>query len=356
MKKETPVTFAEILSQPAVWQATLGEIARSRDAIEEQWSALKPAQVVFTGCGSTYYLAQLAATLFQSLTGVPSCAFPGSEIVFFAPRLILDPQNTLLVTISRSGTTTETIQAIQRFKEMGGKAVWGISCYADTPQAALSDLFLLAEEAQETGLAQTRSFSSMVLLAQALAATVAGEDISPLQLLPDLGQELIDRVLPLAEELINTSTIERIFYLGSGYQHPTACEAVLKMKEMSLSHSEPFHFLEFRHGPMSLIDPQTLVVGLLSADVTAPEEQVLSEMAEMGAQVLALTPTATTIPKAWPIAVDQHLPSWVLPILYLPPVQLLAYFRTVSKGLDPDNPRHLKAVIALDPETLSVGI
>jgi len=348
-------TLAEIESQPEAWADALQAFAARQAGLRRSWAALNPSRVAFVGCGSTYYLSQAAAWLFQGLTGVPACACPSSEIVLFGPQVLPRPQDTLLVTLSRSGATTETLIAVDHFRRLGGRAVWSITCYPDSPLAMAADLVLPAEAGQEQSIAQTRSFASMLVLAQAMAAALAGQDASPLNSLPGLGRELLAQAAPIAQELGNRPELDSFFFLGSGPQYGIASEAMLKMKEMSLSHSEAFHFFEFRHGPKSVVNGQALVVGLLSQAAHAHEEQLLAETAGLGGQILALSPVAGASGGAQGMRLPSHLPPWATPVLYLPPLQLLAYYRAVGKGLDPDRPHNLDPVVFLDESSFSQG-
>jgi glucosamine--fructose-6-phosphate aminotransferase (isomerizing) len=345
-------TRTEITSQPLAWADALRTFGTIQKTVKQAWAAHNPRQVLFTGCGSTCYLSQTAAALFQELTGVSARACPASEIILFSRQVLSDPRHTLLVTISRSGTTTETLEAMSRFRRLGGRVAWGITCSPESPVAQESDLTLLAQAAQEKSVAQTRSFASMLLLAQALAATIAGQDVAPLLTLPDLGQNLLRQASPLVENLGCDTNLDRFFFLGSGIQRGLSNEAMLKMKEMSLSHSEAFHFLEFRHGPKSMVNERSLVIGLLSQQALIHERQVINEMAALSAQTFTLGPVAMEN-AARHINLGHHLPAWARPVLYLPPLQLLAYHRAICKGLDPDKPRHLEAVVHLDAAVFS---
>jgi glucosamine--fructose-6-phosphate aminotransferase (isomerizing) len=151
-------------------------------------------------------------------------------------------------------------------------------------------------------------------------------------------------------DMARREDISRFFFLGSGPQYGVACEAMLKMKEMSLSHSEAYHFLEFRHGPMSVVTPESLIVGLLSSRAALQEQQVLVEMAKLGGYPLAIDFREQEAPVEQ-IGLITDIPMWTLPVLYLPPMQLLAYHRSMSKGLDPDRPQNLTAVVVLDEES-----
>lgn len=336
-------SYTEITTQTKAWAEALTAFETVAPRLSNQWQALQPKQVVFTGCGSTHYLSLTAATLFQQVTGVPARACPASELLLFSEGVISDPAHTLLVAISRSGTTTETIAAISRFKEQGGAWVWTITCYPDTPMAHMSDIVLPTVAAQEESVAQTRSFASMLLMAQSLAALIGGKDRSALYKLPEYGKALIANTESLVQEVASREEITRFAFLGSGPLFGLANEAMLKMTEMSLTVAQAFHFMEYRHGPMSMAIEEVAIFGLVSPTAAVHEQQVLAEMAEKGATTVSLSVGSGDI------VLPADLPTWATPILYLPSLQLLAYHRAIAKGLDPDNPRHLTAVVYLDP-------
>lgn len=335
-------TYQEITTQPAAWEDALAAFAPVAPTLTARWQTLQPTQVLFIGCGSTYYLSLTTAALFQQLTGVPSRACPASELLLFGQTILADPANTLLVAISRSGTTTETLTAVSQFQEQGGADVWTITCYPDSPLAQMSTVVLPAVAAQEQSIAQTRSFASMLLLAQAMAAHIGGEDWTVLNKLPSYGRTLLTQTESTMQQLARRNELTRFTFLGSGPQYAIANEAMLKMTEMSLTVSHAFHFMEYRHGPMSMATEKAAIVGLLSPITMAHEQQVLAEMAAKRATVLSLVPGSNDIP------LPLNLPPWAYPVLYLPSMHFLAYYRAMSKGLDPDNPRHLTAVVHLD--------
>jgi len=121
------------------------------------------------------------------------------------------------------------------------------------------------------------------------------------------------------------------------------------MKEMSLSVSEAFHFMEFRHGPMSMVNSKTLVVGLLSDSASSYELAVLKEMQALGAQTLLLTDKVTTevLPADYLVCFESGLPESSRAALYMPVLQLLAYYRALHNGQNPDVPTNLNAVVVL---------
>ncbi len=345
-------TLSEIVSQPDTWAAAYAMLHARQADLAAAWNAHAPRQVLVTGCGSTYYLALSAAALLQGVGRVPARGVPASEIVLYPEQVIHDAGSTLLITVSRSGTTTETAAAIDRFRSLGGKAVWGITCHAGTPVADESDTVILTDMAQERSTAQTRSFSTMLLAAQALAALVGKQSLEPLASIPDVGRRLIEGTYGLATNWGTEAGIERFFFLGSGWLYGIACEAMLKMKEMSVSHSEAYHFLEFRHGPKALVDDEAMVIGLVSAQTMAHEAAVIREMVELGGNTVILAPGQQAIGHV-AVHLPASAPAWTLPGLYLPVLQSMAYARAMHKGLDPDNPRNLTAVVQLDRKSFT---
>ena len=344
-------TLAEIVSQPDVWATAYAALDGQAAQIERAWRAASPRQVLVTGCGSTYYLAQIAAGLIQRLTGLPARGVPASEIALYPGQTLYDPAQTLLLAISRSGTTTETGAAMDQYRRAGGAAAWGITCYDGTPVADETDFTILLPMAQEQSVAQTRSFSTMLLAAEAVAAIAGGHSIAPLAGLSAAGRDLMGMTYGLATQWGTQAGLGKFLFLGSGLLYGVACEAMLKMKEMSVTHSEAYHVLEFRHGPKSMVDENALVIGLLDRRTFDHEAAVLNESVAMGGTTLALAPGMRSAGHVT-VHLPDNLPDWAMPVLYLPVLQTMAHARAVSKGLDPDAPRNLTAVVFLDRAAL----
>ena len=169
--------------------------------------------------------------------------------------------------------------------------------------------------------------------------------------LVDAGNRLLTEYASLATEQSKERAITKFFFLGSGPLYGLANECMLKMKEMSLKHSEAFHFMEFRHGPMSMIDKGSLVIGLLSYSSCSYELDLLRDMKAMGASIFALSEEKLV---KYGDMVDNHIvfnsglpDAWYAP-LYLPILQLVAHEQALQNNLDPDNPNNLRGVIVLD--------
>jgi len=345
-------TWQEIISQSQTWRAALDGYTANQAALKDWLDQTDFDQIAVVGCGSTHYLAQAAATTLTHCTGIPARAFPSSEMWLFPGTV--PAGRTLLLAVSRSGTTTETLRALERFREVNDGPVLTVTCYPTSPLAQQADFVLAAPDAQERSIAQTRSFSSMLLLTQTLAATLARDDgmgmLEQLRRLPDALDDLVDRVGDLARRLGADMDIERIYFLGGGPLYGLANEVMLKMKEMTLSYAEAYHSLEFRHGPMSMVNEHTLIVGLLSDTALAQEVRVLEDMHNLGGRTLALVEDGSAFGGWQPdhiVELGSGMNEWARGPLYLPVLQRLAYHRAVAKGLDPDRPHNLTAVVEL---------
>jgi len=337
MNIETYHTYNEIKSQTQAW-------AQALDVTNA--SSLPNAggydMVVFTGCGSTYYLSLAAAALYQELTGCAARAVPGGELLLNS-KSVLTHEKTLLVAISRSGTTTETVKAVEKFRAEKRGDVVVISNY-DEILSRNADINIIIPKGQEESVAQTRSFASMYVAVTALCARMAGRDdlVDAMGKLPEAGNWVIGKYELFAKSLGENMGFDRFYFLGSSTRYGLACEVNLKMKEMTLTHSEPFHFLEFRHGPMSMVNQNAVVVGMLSDANRVHEAKVLTEMSALGGTVVALAESDADIP------FESGIPDSVRGVLYLPVLQLMAFYRSVAKGLNPDRPNHLTAVVKLE--------
>ena len=268
MIKTGNYTYQEITSQAEAWAQALDVVRSKQDEINRLWRENPDFQVLFTGCGSTYYLSLAAATLFQQMTGYPAWGIPGGELLLYPETAYGAGTATLLIAISRSGTTTETVTSVQNFKQTGRGAVLAITNYGDSDLARLGDITIVIPAGQEESVAQTRSFASMYIASTAIAALCAGRPdlLSAMEKLPELGEKLIQEYDGLARKFGENLNLDRFYFLGSGPRYGLACETNLKMKEMTLTHSEPFHFFEFRHGPMSMVSGKAGVIGMRSSE------------------------------------------------------------------------------------------
>ena len=337
-------TQREIQIQTAAWRDAQRAVAEQSAALIHLWQNTPPDSIIVTGCGSTHYLSMITAYLLQVHTGIPARAFPASELIFH-PEAAYFGKRPLLIAITRSATTSETVHAVSQFRESGRGDIVVITCYGDKPLNQLASINIVAEGAQEDGIAQTQSFSAMLIMAESVARLWGGAQ--PIGAFSTEYDSMVNKLSEIAFAYADPDRFQRVFFLGSGELYGMACEGMLKMKEMSLTSAEAFHPMEFRHGPKAMVDEQTLVVGLMHEHGHEVEHSVFAEMAQLGATVVTLGVN----PAASVRLMSDQTPAPL--VVMLPFLQWLAYHRAVRKGVDPDAPRNLDAVVVLQPGLIS---
>jgi glucosamine--fructose-6-phosphate aminotransferase (isomerizing) len=342
--------YDDIKGQAGAWRAALAAVDERIEAVRAL-AGDPPEDLLFTSCGSPYFLGLANAALWREKLGVNVTVFPSSEAMLFPEATFPRGGNPLLLSASRSGETTETIRAVEAFSErFPGRTVL-IGCKPGSSLDRMADVSVMIPEAYEDVIPQTRSFCSMYLAAQYLAALLAGdaELVEALRRLPELLPDLFEHWEPEVRRVAEAGW-EYAVFLGGGPLYGVATEATLKLLEMSLSRAASYHTLEVRHGPRSVVDESSLIVGLLSRRGERHEDQVLSELAETARPfVLALSPGEVSMlgEAVTRIPAGGNLPEHALGLLYLPLLQLLAYHRALHRGVNPDESRNLVSYIEL---------
>jgi glutamine---fructose-6-phosphate transaminase (isomerizing) len=342
-------TYSEILSQPETWSTCLaaldhsGELRRIADSLPSE------GELVFVGCGSSFYLALAAAASWTLVTGEVARAVPASEILLF-PKLL--PKFCRPVLISRSGHTSEIIDAGIHLKQNNQPAALVITCGTRAPIEELSSRVIRLPDADEKSTVMTRSFTSMLLALQALAAERghAHPFADGIRALPGQMEPKIRDIDSTIRRIADSRIFEDYVFLGQGPFFGIAQEAMLKITEMSCSYAQCFHTLEFRHGPKAIVRPETLVTFFLSESGFDSELSVLQEIKELGATTLAITSQETPALRRsadYLLELSLPFPEAACAAAFVISGQLLGFHTGIRKGFDPDNPRHLSRVVIL---------
>ncbi len=344
-------SFQEISNQARGWQAGNNVVLAQKEKLRSMVQRNAEQGLLFMGCGSTHYLAQFSAPFFQRITGLSCRSTPSSEVFLNPDTLLREEEMPLVVALSRSGRTSETIKAVEEMRARGSEAL-AISCYQDTGLASASSAIISIPEAQEKSFAQTGSFAAMLIAVQTLAALTADDDafLREIKALPSQAEELIARAKPVAKAVGTVEGHKRISYLGSGPLYGLANEGTIKMKEMSLSLAEAYHFMEFRHGPMSLLDDEHLIVGLVSERTREYEMAVLRDLRARGGSIVVIANENGGLSQEFDtvFTLNSALSERARPVLYLPFLQLMAYYRAMGRNLNPDRPRNVSMAIRLE--------
>jgi glucosamine--fructose-6-phosphate aminotransferase (isomerizing) len=343
-------TIAEILSEPQTWRQCLSELLENGQLVKVNEKLNKNVEWIFVGCGSSFYLAQIAASSWSILTGSPARAIPASEILLF-PELFPAPCQPVF--ISRSGRTSEIVEAAQYAESDLGIQSLAITCGMGTPIEEICSQVVRLSSADEKSTVMTRSFTSMLLALQALAAVRASSKsfLTSLQALPTQVALRLDSMQGTVRSLVDKQTYADYVFLGQGPFFGVAQESMLKVKEMSCSYAQAFHTLEFRHGPKAIVSPETLLTFFVSESGFADEISVLREMKELGGTTLVISNSITAAIRAsadYSIELSLDVPEVARAVAAVIAGQFLGFYTGMRKGFNPDRPRNLSRVVMLD--------
>lgn len=335
----------------------LGRI-RMKGVEEHMDRLLKADRIIMVACGTSWHAGLVAEYLFEELCRIPVEVEYASEFRYRNP--VIRPGD-VIIAISQSGETADTLVAIEKAKEQGA-LIFGVLNVVGSSIARASHAGAYTHAGPEIGVASTKAFTAQLAVLTMMAIKIGMEKgtidtIRSRQLLNELA-EIPEKVRQLLE---NTEDIKRIalkyahardfLYLGRGYNFPVALEGALKLKEISYIHAEGYPAAEMKHGPIALVDEHLPVVFIATRD--AYHEKIISNIQEIKArkgQVIAVVSEGdTVIPQmADDVIFVPAADEVVAPLLSVIPMQLLAYHIGVKLGLDVDKPRNLAKSVTVE--------
>jgi glucosamine--fructose-6-phosphate aminotransferase (isomerizing) len=346
-------TLQEILSQPQVWRDTLHELRASNALQTILDKTSSRTEWLFIGCGTSYYLAEAAATCWTLLTGQMARALPASELLLFPQLAPVRAAGVQAVIISRSGATSEAVRAAKLLSREYTVPTLGVTCAANSALEAACELTICISTADERSVVMTRSFSSMLLALQHLAGLKNAGSSFPgsLENMPGHFSNQIEALAQRTESFVAERQLADFIFLGQGPFYAVAREASLKITEMSCSYSQVYHTLEFRHGPKAIVAPDTCLTFFLSESGNQAECEVLCEMKALGGTIIAICNRASesvirSSDFVFELGFDGPELTTLAPFAVF--AQLFGFYTGIKKGLNPDQPRNLSRVVLLD--------
>jgi len=342
MSYET-ATIKEIMEQPPCWEKTIQLADRRAKDVKSAFSGIE--EVIFTGCGSAYNVAWVAAPTFQHFTGIKARAFPAADIFQYPDTVFTKGIHYMIIPISRSGKTTETVKAMEYALERGMKTL-SLTCFPQSPLARRCENTLVLEWTQERSVVTTQSLTSMVLMTQLLSGIVSDRAnyLDQLKQLPIYGEKILENYQTLGEEIGEDEEIEKFAFVGSGPYYGLAREAQLKIKEMTLLPSDSYPILEYRHGPRSNVDSRMLVTILGSDKGKEYEALLVKEINSLQGKSLFICEEMDSTLKGlvnYSCVLKSGLSELARGILYMPVIHLVAYHRALKRQLNPDSPKNV---------------
>lgn len=317
---------------------------------------IKSVQIV--ACGTSFHAAMVARNWFEGLAGVPCRVEVASEFRYRHP--VADP-DALVVVISQSGETADTIAALRATKEWGfGPSV----AICNVPESSLvreADLTLMTRAGPEIGVASTKAFTTQLVALLMLVVVVGRRHrLSPereaaiveqLVGLPRKVEEVLKLDEPIRKLAERFADKQHALFLGRGVQYPVAMEGALKLKEISYIHAEAYPAGELKHGPLALVDEEMPVIAVAPHDTLLEKlKSNLEEVRARGGELYVFADSASGMSEGERIHVTV-VPTGgdhIAPILFSIPLQLLAYHVAVLKGTDVDQPRNLAKSVTVE--------
>jgi glutamine---fructose-6-phosphate transaminase (isomerizing) len=351
----------EIFEQPRAISDTLANIASFGPELfganAQDWKAFD--QILILACGTSYYSACVAKYWLEDIAGIPTQVEIASEYRY---RTSVPNPKTLIVVVSQSGETADTLAALRHAKSLGHQYTLAICNVASSAMVRETNWHFITKAGVEIGVASTKAFTTQLLALYLLAVTLAKragrissekekELLRELRHLP----KALQAVLALEPQIIawseGFSKCENALFLGRGLHYPIALEGALKLKEISYIHAEAYPAGELKHGPLALVTDKMPVVTVAPNDLLL--EKLKSNMQEVkarGGKLYVFADYDTEITTSEGINVirlPEHYGN-LSPILHVVPLQLLAYHTACARGTDVDKPRNLAKSVTVE--------
>ena len=318
---------------------------------------LKIKRILITACGTSWHAALIGEYMLEELAGIPVEVEYASELRY--RNSVIEP-DTLLLAISQSGETADTLAALREIKRHGARTM-GVVNAVGSSIARATDFGMYLHAGPEIGVASTKTFTSQIV-ALALFTLYLGrrrgmsirkgrEMVHALRELPDQVEQILASTDVYRELARGYGSARNFLYLGRGYQFPVALEGALKLKEVSYIHAEGYPAAEMKHGPIALIDEEMPVVVLAPKDpvygkvvsnveeVSARNGRIIGVVSDAGSELADKLDHVIKVPQTLP---------WLQPVLTTIPLQMLAYQIAVLRGCDVDQPRNLAKSVTVE--------
>jgi glucosamine--fructose-6-phosphate aminotransferase (isomerizing) len=315
-------------------------------------------KIIITACGTAAHAGMVGRTLIERIARIPVQVDIASEFRYQDP---LVDENTIVLAISQSGETADTLAAMNEGRERGA-TIWSIVNAIGSQAMRIADGYIGMQTGPEIGVASTKAFTAPLIDLYMLAILLAdmrgtiGEDrrkqlVADLRKVPDLVSKSLERAGAIEDVSWELKDVQHALYLGRGINMPIAYEGALKLKEISYIHAEAYPAGEMKHGPIALIDEDMPVIAIAPRDPWY--EKMISQIEQTKARGGIVIAVATEGDELLPTIADHVLwipeTPWMLsPVTTIIPLQLLAYHIAVLRGADVDQPRNLAKSVTVE--------
>jgi glucosamine--fructose-6-phosphate aminotransferase (isomerizing) len=353
----------EIYEQPeALENALRGRLDEADGCAHFGGLNLEPQQlrqverIILTACGTSYHAALVGEYLFEEFARLPVEVEYASEFRYRNPPI---DRNTIVIALTQSGETADTLAALRESKRKGHPTL-ALCNVVGSSIAREADGGVYLHAGPEIGVASTKAFTNQVAVLAMLALYFGRlrhlsqpqgrQMVRQLQAMPAFIRQTLDCHARVREIAAKYAQATNMLYLGRQYHFPVALEGALKLKEISYIHAEGYPAAEMKHGPIALVDEDTPTVFLVSGDV---REKVLSNLEEIKARggpviAIACEGDEETAARADEVILVPEVPDYLQPLVSVVPLQLLAYHIALLRGCDVDRPRNLAKSVTVE--------
>lgn len=326
----------EIFEQPTAVEKAVMQPGPLVDSITKM---LREADnVFFIGCGTSYHACLSAQYWFSEIAGIKTSAVLASEFSSFLPFL---SRKSVVVALSQSGETRDLLEAVETARQKNARIVSIVNVMGSS-LTRLSDSVIMMNSGPEICVLSTKSYTAQLAILLFLAFSLSERQAEGKRILKEaaakIQQAINDNIVPARKLAKKLSDSNSIFIIGRNKAFPSALEAALKIKEVSYIHAEGIAAAELKHGPIALIEEGVPVIAFVSPNAT---KDILNNSMEAKARGAFLTGIGRNPTRAFDVFFRVDDSGEAGAIVRMIPVQLLAYFLAVEKGLDPDKPRNL---------------
>ena len=355
----------EIFEQPRAIAQTLEERVAGGKLLEQAFGPLatevfrRAEAVQIVACGTSFHAGAVAKYHIEQIARVPCWVEIASEYRYRNPVV---PKNTLLVTISQSGETADTLAALRMAKQAGYLSTLAICNVPESSLVRESELVLLTRAGPEIGVASTKAFTTQLVALGMLVVALAKFKSPDAERERGLVQRLIEIPALIEKTLQLDGTIKELagkfadkhhaLFLGRGAMYPIAMEGALKLKEISYIHAEAYAAGELKHGPLALVDADMPVIAVApNNELLEKVKSNLQEVRARGGELYVFADPDSGILESDGVHVihlPRHVSYFQAPVVYTIPLQLLAYHVAVLRGTDVDQPRNLAKSVTVE--------
>lgn len=343
-------TYQELKAQYSALMKTFKLVEEQKNRLEAFYSSHKPRTITFIGCGSSFYISESFEMMARVKMGVPAAAIPAGDLMLHFEQYREMLKDTLIVAVSRSGSTSEIINAIESVKSIMDVPVLAVTCLENSSLEKVSDICIVLPWAFDESVCQTRTVSCLYSTVLHIIAIWSGKDeiIKNIEMTVQAGDAYLERY---EEKLMGVAKQEwsNVVVVADGEIYGIAKEGSLAFQEISQMPSNCYHLLDTRHGPIVMIGKDTLVIAAITENNVNCQIDFIKDIVKKGAKVIVYSNTKIEdIPGVLlQVSSEIKVDYAVRGIPFVNICQLVSYYKAIGRGVNPDKPTGLDAWIKL---------